>query len=401
MSARTYIATFAAIALTGLALIAALGIVVDAYGVFGTRLIPASRFPPQLRLIKHGDRVTKAIEIAERRGDEILFVGDSRTFNGLDPDSPALSGLKAYNAALAAATIAEQVVELDYSLAHEPGVKRIVWGLSLEAFPFGIPTTSDYPDSAFAGNSILSGLLRHLFAYERVTSSWKTLLQSRKLVRATMKRNGVAFYDRDPIEGPAIAGPFERELQSTSRGMYGPMSQDAIDAAQAKLKDRLIALKAAGIDVDLVLLPVHIWRLEFFRQADMEPQFEAWKRQIATTAAELATAPGSGKLRLFDFARPHHLVEESIYFPPPLGERRYYRETSHFYPWLGDKVLATVFGVEPDMDTRQAKAFGREIGDGAGSISIDQDLATTSAALDAWEATHPDDVSHVKKLISR
>ena len=36
--------------------------------------------------------MTKAIEIAERQGDRIVFVGDSRTQHGLDPDAPALEG---------------------------------------------------------------------------------------------------------------------------------------------------------------------------------------------------------------------------------------------------------------------------------------------------------------------
>ena len=106
MTARRYLAICAALALAGFALIAALGLAVDAYGVFGTRLIPASRFPPNLRLMRGWDRVTKGIEIAERQGDRILFVGDSRTQHGLDPDSPTLSGVKAYNAALVGATLA-------------------------------------------------------------------------------------------------------------------------------------------------------------------------------------------------------------------------------------------------------------------------------------------------------
>ncbi|MFI4995408.1 MAG: hypothetical protein ACHQAQ_06455, partial [Hyphomicrobiales bacterium] len=115
VTARAYVATCAALALAGFALIATLGLVVDGYGIFGTRLIPASRFPPNLRLARGWDRVTKAIEIAERQGDKILFVGDSRTQLGLDPDAPALAGVKAYNAALVGATLAEQIVALDYS----------------------------------------------------------------------------------------------------------------------------------------------------------------------------------------------------------------------------------------------------------------------------------------------
>jgi hypothetical protein len=402
MTARAYLATFAALALAGLTFIAAQGLAVDAYGVFGTRLIPASRFPPNLRLMKHWDRVTKAIEIAERQGDEILFVGDSRSQHGLDPDAPALAGVKGYNGALAAATLAEQMSVLDYSLKHEPTIKHIVWGQSFESFPFDIFPPTDYGESAFAGRAIFPGLLRHLFGADRVVSSFKALWEARRAVRAPMKRNGVVTYSGDPVEGPGIARQFESELAGKIRELSGPLSQEAIDRAQGKLAQRLRELKAAGVDVDIVIVPMHIWRLEFLRRIGAEAQSDAWKRQFAATLEGLAASPGTGKLRLFDFARPHPFVEQSPLAALPPGERRYYLETNHFYPWFGDKVLARVFGKGEDGEgTAADELFGREIGQGPNSISIDSDVTTARAALDRWESTHEDEVGHIRKLISR
>src|SRR4029077_1508502 len=230
---RAYLQSFLAFALFGLALIALVGLAVDGFGVFGTRLIGASRFPPNLRLSISGDRVTKAIEIAERDGDRVLFVGDSRTQHGLDPDAPALSGVKAYNAALAGASLREQIVALDYALAHEPGIRHVVWGLSLEEFPFGIATSGDYADSAFARRSLTSGLLRHLFAFDWVAASFKALVEAPRHVRASMKRNGVAAFDGDPIERHAVAARFEAELAGTERELRGSFPQAALDEAQS------------------------------------------------------------------------------------------------------------------------------------------------------------------------
>jgi hypothetical protein len=400
MTGRAYITTFTALALIGFALIAALGLVVDAYGLFGTRLIPAPRFPPQLRLVKRWDRVTKAIEIAERRGDQVLFIGDSRSQRGLDPDSPALSGAKAYNAALVGATLAEQIVALDWSLAHDTGIKHVVWGVSFETFPFGIFPLSDYSQSAFAGNSIISGLLRHLFAYDYVVSSWRALKQARKLVRTTMKRNGVVIYSGEPVEGSELVQFFESELKSTSRNISGPLEHDALDKAHADLTQTLLKLKAAGIDVDLVILPVHMWRLIFYREIGVEAQSDEWKRRLAAMVEELAKAPGSGRVRFFDFERAHPFVEQPVLTSPPPGERRYYLESSHFYTWLGDKVLAKLFGKAQDAENEE-EPFGRAIGKGADATSIDEDVVSARAALDRWETAHPDEVSHVKRLISK
>jgi hypothetical protein len=394
VSARTYVLSFLAFAVAGLASIAALGLVVDGYGVFGTRLISEARFPSNLRLLKHGDRITKAIEIAERQGDRILIVGDSRTQHGLDPDAPALDSVKGYNAALAAATLAEQLVALDYALAYEPSIKRVVWGLSFEAFPYPIPTQTDFADSAFAGHGIAQGLLRHLFAFDRALASWKALLQARHKVRAPMKRNGVVTYSGDPIEGALVAKYFEGELAGTAKNLQGPLSADEIAKAEVLLTAKLRELKAEGIDVDLVIVPVHIWRLEFLRLIGVEPQSDAWKRWLASTVATLNGAPGTGQIRVFDFARPHSFVEQPIYSPPRPGERRYFLETSHFYPWLGDKVLAKVFG---KADEEDAAPFGWQIG----ATDVEKDIVTARTDLDAWEATHASDVAKIKQLIAK
>jgi hypothetical protein len=401
MTARGYLATFAGLALGGLALLAALSLAVDGYGVFGTRIIPASRFPPELRLMKHWDRLTKAIEVARRRGDQVLIVGDSRSQHGLDPDAPALAGIRGYNVSLAAATLAEQIVALDFALAHEPSVRHVVWGQSFESFPFGIFAASDYAESAFAGHSVAAGLLRHLFAYDQVISSFKALLQARHRVRAPMKRNGVVTYASDPAEGPEIARRFESELAGKIRELSGPMSQEAIDKALGDLAKRLRELKAAGIDVDVVIVPMHVWRLEFLRRIGVEPQSDAWKRQLAAIVGGLSAAPGSGKIRLFDFARPHAFVTQPVYAPPPPGERRYYLETNHFYPWLGDRVLARVFGKGEEREETPAEPFGREIGNGPDQTPVDDDIATASAALDHWESTHADELQHIRQIIQR
>lgn len=401
MTVRSYVATFAAFALIGLGLIAALSLAVDGYGVFGTRIIPASRFPPNQRLMKHWDRLTKAIELSERRGDKILIVGDSRSQHGLDPDAPALGGVKGYNASLAAATLAEQTIALDFALAHEPTIKHVFWGQSYESFPFDVFEASDFQDSAFAGHSIAAGLLRHLFDYEHVISTFKALLQVRRGVRAPMKRNGVVTYPNDPPEGPEIAKRFESELAGKIRELDGPMSQEAIDKALSQLDRRLHELKLAGIDVDIVVVPMHVWRLEFLRRIGNEPQSDAWKRELARIVGSLSSAPGTGKIRLFDFARPHPFVEQPVYAPLPPGERRYYLETNHFYPWLGDKVLARVFGKGEEREETPTEPFGREISDGPGSMPIDEDISTAKAALDLWESTHADELSHIRQLIHR
>jgi hypothetical protein len=158
------------------------------------------------------------------------------------------------------------------------------------------------------------------------------------------------------------------------------------------LATRLAKLEADGVDVDLVIVPMHVWRLEFFRLIGIEAQHEAWKRGLAKTVAALGAAPGNGKIRLFDFARPHPFVEQPVLDPLPKGERRFFLESSHFYPWLGEKILGKLF---EKGEADEGPPFGTEIVPG----SIDADMSSAKSALDAWEASHPRDVGYVKGLI--
>ncbi len=139
---------------------------------------------------------------------------------------------------------------------------------------------------------------------------------------------------------------------------------------------------------------MHVWRLEFLRLIGVEAQHNAWKRQLARSVEALAAAPGAGRIRLFDFARPHPFVEQSIFAPLAKGERRLFLESSHFYPWLGDKILGRIFG---KGDEGEESSFGKEIG----PYSIDEDIASATSDLDAWEASHPQDVGYVRGLTSK
>src|SRR3954451_19684140 len=98
---RSYLLKVLACALAAIFVVGALVASVDAFGLFGTRLIPARLFPHNLRMTTSGDRVIKAIEIADRSAPlDILFAGSSRVAFAFDPGSPLLREMQTYNAGL-------------------------------------------------------------------------------------------------------------------------------------------------------------------------------------------------------------------------------------------------------------------------------------------------------------
>ena len=124
---------------------------------------------------------------------------------------------------------------LDYAL----GIKHIVWGLSFEEFPFAIAASGDcagFRPSPTAASPLAFCAISS--AFDWVAASFKVLLEAPRHVRASMKRNGVAEFDGDPVEGPAIAARFEAELAGTGREPHGTLPQAALEEAQSALAVR-------------------------------------------------------------------------------------------------------------------------------------------------------------------
>ena len=90
---------------------------------------------------------------------------------------------------------------------------------------------------------------------------------------------------------------------------------ELLDARLADVDATLAYAKARGIDVDIVLMPVHATRLEVFRVGGLLPLFESWKQALARNIAAARSLPGGGTIRAFDFSPITELSQED--FPPP------------------------------------------------------------------------------------
>src|SRR5438270_3603234 len=149
---RSYLAKVLAYALAAIAVVAAFVLCVDAFGLFGTRLISGSLFPHNLRLTTSGDRVIKAIEIARiGRPLDMLFAGSSRVAFAFDPRAPLLSQMRTYNAGLNGSHSYETGIVVRYVIDHVPNIRRIVWNIDFEEFFRPLGVEADFAQSGFAG----------------------------------------------------------------------------------------------------------------------------------------------------------------------------------------------------------------------------------------------------------
>jgi hypothetical protein len=396
---RSYLIKVLACAFAATFIAAGLILAVDAFGLFGTRAIPANLFPHDLRMTTSGDRVIKAIEIARRvQPLETLFAGSSRVAFAFDPRSPLLREMQTYNAGLNGSHSYETGNVVRYAIDRVPKIRRIVWNIDFEEFfrPFSVE--ADFAQSGFAGAPLGMGYARHLLSYEALRKSLDAA--------ASVLRGG--FFPYIDVDGfyihgrsDAAKGQIDYVRMPRLRNFYPgyvlsgqERYAELLAAHLADLDATLAYAKALGIDVDVVLMPVHATRLEVYRLGGAMPLFESWKQALAQNLAAAASLPGTGTIRAFDFSPITSLSLED--FPPPgSGKRtRFFLETLHPGAVVGDMIVARLLGRALPVDM---PGFGVPLDEAVAP----QRLREEHAKLRVWEDTHPDLVAQIKALVTQ
>jgi len=137
-------------------------------------------------------------------------------------------------------------------------------------------------------------------------------------------------------------------------------------AAMASFRELLRYARSHDIEVRMFISPVHARYFEWYRHVGWWPLFEAWKRALVdateTVDAKATGAVAQPAIVLWDFGSFHSIATETV---PPIGDHashmRWYRDTSHYSPDVGDLVLARILGgpgqeTSPLPDSRLTKA---------------------------------------------
>jgi hypothetical protein len=394
---RSYVLKVLACAFAAICVVAVIVLCVDAFALFGTRIIPSRLFPHNLRMTTSGDRVIKAIEIAQRHEPlDIFFAGSSRVAFAFDPRSPLLSGMQTYNAGLNGSHSAETGKVVRYAIDHVAKIHRIVWNVDFEEFfrPFGVE--ADFNESGFAGVPLAPGYARHVLSYE-------ALRKSLSAAAAALRGGFFPYIDVDGFyvheRSEATRGPLDYALMPRLRNFFPSyvfsgrrLYAELLDARLADLDATLAYARARGIDIDIVLMPVHATRLEVYRLGGLLPLFESWKQALAQNLAAAPRLPGSGTIRAFDFTPITPLSLEDFPSPDSGKHARFFLETLHPGPIVGDMIVARLLGHPSPVDM---PGFGMPLGDAVAP----QRLQEERTKLRAWGETHPELVAQIRTLV--
>lgn len=166
-------------------------------------------------------------------------------------------------------------------------------------------------------------------------------------------------------------------------------------AAMASFRGLLDYARREGIELRMFISPVHARYLEWYQRVGWWPLFEAWKRGLVDAIeAESTAASGRPAFALWDFSGFHALAAEPV---PRVGDRstrmRWYRDTSHYSPELGNLILDRVLGRpvpdgSPLPDARISRA------------TIDRHLAGIRMGAVEYRLSQPGEVANVGEMLT-
>ena len=396
---RSYLLKVLACALAAISIVGALVLFTDAFALFGTRLLPTKLFPHTLRMTTSGDRVIKATEIAYRREPlDILFAGSSRVAFAFDPRSPSLREMQTYNAGLNGSHSYETSRIVRYAIDHVRHIRRIVWNIDFEEFFRPLSGEADFAHSAFARTPLALGYARHLLSYEALRKSADAAISAlRGGFFPYIDVDGFYIHERSDAARGAIDYPLMPRLRNFYPGYVFSGQEryaELLDARLADLDATLAYAKARGVDIDIVLMPVHVTRLTLYQVGGLLPLCRSWEQALAQNLARAAELPGSGTIRAFDFSLLTPVSLEDFPLPDSGKHARFFLETLHPGPVVGDMIVARLLDRPSPLEI---PGFGAPLEEAV----TPERFAEDDAKLRAWENAHPELVRQIEALVAQ
>jgi len=389
------LAGFVALLCVGLAGFNAL---IDPYGHFD---------PPKLSGVNelslgfnHRPLLAKALAVSALRPATIIL-GNSRAEAAYDPAHPAITLRPAYNLSIGGAGLAMLHRYFLEALAAG-GLRQVILALDLTLFDPAANAADASLDAALltdatgkpAGDARKWQRLAFILLSGTTSSdSWWSTTHQRKPV-AVYSRLGLREEAYDIAQVVREGGPRRASLRVEASFLAGTLRDVESEKFRASYAATLAALQEImelstkhGIQLKLIINPIHARQNYALAAAGLWPLYENWKRDLAAAARRSPEL-----VSLWDFSGVSSCTAENL--PANTNAAavmRWYRESSHFRRVLGNRVLDRVFG-RPDDGV--CPGLGQRLE----PATLAAVLAEQRDALRAWVETHAADAAEIDGL---
>ena len=393
-----YLRLLAAFAALLCAALAGFNALIDPYGHFDPPKISGVNELPLG--FNHRPLLAKSLAVSALRPATIIL-GNSRAEAAYDPEHPALALRPAYNLAIGGAGLSMLHRYFLEALAAG-GLRQVVLALDLTMFD----PRANLPDASLdellltdatgkpAGDARKWRRLAFVLLSGTTSSdSWWSATHQRRPV-AIYTRSGLREEEYDLAQVAREGGPRRASLRTEANFLAGTLRdvesgkfRTSYATTLAALQD-IVALSAKhGVQLKLIINPIHARQTYALAAAGLWPLYEDWKRDLVATAQH-----SPDLVSLWDFSGVSFCTAESM--PPDANAApamRWYRESSHFRLALGNRVLDRVYG-RPDDGACPG------LGQSLEPATLSKALAAQRAALRNWLETHGADAAEIEGL---
>jgi hypothetical protein len=379
------------VAVISLGGLASFNLSMDPYAAFG--FLRSTKLPQYAGGL--GTRIGKAEQICTRTWD-ILLLGTSRVQMGLDPQHPAFTGKRVYNAGLYGGDFTE--IAHAGRVAMERGTKRII--LCVDLFSFDAEKMS-VPD---ARQSLLNPAINPIEYNLANLLSINAAEQSLYTAENFLLHHPGDHYPFGLFNDPYLIQRHGRD-DWVNQGFYelniSPHARAVrhwrVGAAHLReLADFLDYATRAGIAVDVVQLPMHAIVFERYAAENRWEMYDNWLRDVTKVVDGHNRAWPGSQIEFYDFCLHNALTTEAF---PAAGatvtRMKWFWDPLHFKKELGNLVLDELMG-QPTVEIAPREKFCEMIS----GQNIEAHLAGLHRDHDAWVAGNAD-VQEIGKEIAK
>ena len=381
---KKYLSYCSLVFLLGMALVAALNLVVDPFGAYRTVNIDALRG----HRAKLGDRIAKA-EMLRRGPWDVVILGSSRAQVGIDPSDSLWEGARVINGALTATNLLELAGVMEYA-AEVSRPKRVIFMVDFLMFDENRAPQSGFAKSRFnTDRSLAEYHTGSLLGAHATASSWQVLKDWARSKPSRYDESGHALGIGHRSKYTARYR-FKRTLENFLEGMYAHYlySPTRVDCFRRLVRTCL----ANGTELTVAISPVHALQLEAIRQAGLWLDFERFKRDLVAVVSQEEES-FSIPVAVWDFTSFAGPNAEPVPPAEDPADMNWYWESSHYKSELGQLVLKRVIG-DPQPVKDWASNFGTQIN----AANVEQHLSKLRRQREDYVASHPEDMALLRDI---
>lgn len=402
----SYLKVYSIVLAMLLLLVGAFNFIVDPFDLFSS--IKIKKFNTDKTEFSKHLRLSKAHRVRFLQPGGIIL-GSSRAEYGLDPQHAAWDSTAhpVYNLALSNGRIEESFQYLKHAYAHG-NLKQVVFGVDFFMFGEQFRVNTDYVASRLSntGRGVDTGwfmdIINSLFTLDAVLASIKTIQSQGSGEVVLYKTDGMRRSDQTWQQVRAKGGHHAVFLADIRHDLLFPAGIATFSLSKSFDKpsptldifsDLVRFCLEHGIELKIIISPMHAYKLETLYQLGLWELFEYWKLRMMTIIEnENQRMPSAKAVKIWDFSVYNEVTTEPVPdVNSPDVQMRWYWEGNHYRSEYGDKILGCALNRELSL----ACPWGQQLS----LFNMSDHLAVIRKAGNQYRASHIEDIKLLQALI--